>query len=156
MSESELLSKMADIELPAPPDWQPVLFVIITLTLLLAAGLIVWRSIRHNKTPTSHANIKQSDEVLEELRQQWSAGHITDREASYRLSTLLRLSLGLPQLSTACPANITNDAAVWEKTIRHLHYLRYGKTVQEKLSSEDFNNAGKWLLHAQGESQQSC
>jgi len=159
MNEAELLNKMADIELPAPPEWEPIIIAVsVTLLIVLAAAFIIRKNTRRNRKQDASlpVNIRHSNSVLEELEGQWSKGHITDREASYQLSTLLRLGLGLPQLSADCPADIASDAITWNKTIQLFNQLRYRKITATKLTVEDFNNVKKWLMRTASDGQPAC
>jgi len=159
MNESDILNKMADIEIPVPPDWQPVILAAsIVLVIGFAVCLIIWQNTRRNRKQdiSLPVNIRHSNRVLEELKDQWATGRITDREASYQLSTLLRLGLGLSQLSSDCPADITGDAITWKKTIRLFNQLRYRKITLTKLSQDEFDIVKKWLTHTAGEGQTAC
>jgi len=159
MNESDLLNKMADIELPAPPDWQPLIITVSAVMLIAVATILIIRHIsKSGKNPDDSppVNVRHSSVVFEDLKEQWSKGRITDREASYRLSTLLRLSLGLQQLDTACPPGLTNDAGTWENTIQLFNQLRYKQNTQATLSPDVFNHIKKWLMHASSDGQRAC
>lgn len=157
MKETDVLNKMADIELPAPPDWQPLIITtVIVLLLVLVATTIIRRVRSHVDNRLSSLSIKHRDKVLDTIREQWSAGRIDDREASYRLATLLRLGLGLPQLGTECPAALTNDADHWRKTIHRFNLLRYSKVPRKSLAQEDFDNVKQWIVHAPLARPQTC
>jgi len=151
MNETDLLTKIADIELPAPPDWWPVITGIVAVTLIIVIfGLLTWRIIKGSKKldDTSTFTIGHSHVLLERLQDEWSRGRISDREASYQLSTLLRLGLGLPQLTPHCPASLKTDTTVWEETIRIFNQLRYQKIPETRLAPDIFSNAKKWLMSA--------
>jgi len=159
MNESDLLNKMADIELPAPPDWQPFIIVAagVMLLIVLAVVLIARRIYKNNKTGTAESGIgRLGKKVLDEIEDQWSAGRIDDREASYRLATLLRLGLGLPQLNLACPSGLIDDTHTWEQTIQLFHQLRYRKITASRLSTDDFRNVRIWLTLTANNNQQPC
>ena len=152
MNEPGLLNKMADIELPAAPDWQPYIIVIAITLLIVFITVMIIRNMYKSKKQyaSSPADVKDGGSVLDEIEDQWSTGRIDDREASYRLSTLLRLGLGLPQLRPVCPADLIDDATAWEDTIQLFHQLRYKQTTQTRLSAEDFRYVKKWLMHTSG------
>jgi len=156
MNNVDVLSKMADIELPAPPDWHLAVIFAATLLIVLVAIPIMWHSSRRIRKHGGAPAIMHSDKVLEEIKTRWSNNRITDREASYQLSTLLRLGLGLPQLNDTCPAGLTEDAATWEKTITLFNQLRYKKNTAVKLSPDDFKNVKKWLMHTAANNRPPC
>jgi hypothetical protein len=157
MNDPDVLNKMADIELPAPPDWRPVIIIGITSLIVLVAILRMWYSRRRiQKRHNPHTDIMQSGRVLEEIKNLWSAGRISDREASYRLTTLLRLELGLAQLPVTCPAELANDSTDWESTIQLFNQLRYKKTATMKLSAEEFNFVKRLLKHSGDAGRQPC
>lgn len=148
MSETDLLNKMADIELPAPPDWTPVIIGVTVATLIiLFIGVLAWRVIKANKRldDTSVITIEHGQILLDQLKEKWQQGRISDREASYQLSTLLRLGLGLPQLTPHCPASLKTDTTAWEETIRIFNQLRYKKIPQTRLTPDIFKKVKEWL-----------
>lgn len=149
MNDAETLSRLADIELPAAPDWQPLVIAaaaIITLMVILIAARLVWRSRkrrggdRQTATPLVMAQAR-----LEQTRRDWQAGAIDDREAAYRLATLLRLGFGLPQLLHERPAHPPVAPSEWREITQLLERLRYQQTSQEHLSPEMFQRLGCWL-----------
>ena len=157
MNDPDVLNKMADIELPAPPDWRPVIIIGITSLIVLVAILRMWYSHRRiQKRHNTCSDIVEGNRVLEEIKERWSAGRISDREASYRLTTLLRLELGLAQLPVTCPAELGNDSTDWERTIQLFNQLRYKKTSTLKLSADEFNFVNRWLKHSDAAGQQPC
>lgn len=159
MNEADLLNGMADIELPAPPDWSPVIIgIIVAALIILFIGLITWRTIKANKKlgDTAIVSIEHSQLLLDQLQDKWQQGRISDREATYQLSTLLRLGLGLPQLTPRCPASLKPDTAAWEETIRIFNRLRYKKTPRTRLTPDIFTNTKKWLTSTAGNHQQPC
>lgn len=149
MNDAETLSRLADIELPAAPNWQPLVItvaVIATLTAILIAARLVWRSRRRRADDRQTATpLAMAQTRLEQTRRNWQAGEIDDREAAYRLATLLRLGLGLPQLPHEHPAHIPVAPSEWREITQLLERLRYQQSSQERLSPEMFQHLGRWL-----------
>ncbi|MFZ5593640.1 MAG: DUF4381 family protein [Pseudomonadota bacterium] len=153
MNDTETLSRLADIELPAAPDWQPLVIAaaIITLIVILIAARLVWRSRKRgggDRQTVTHLVMAQAR--LEQTHRDWQTGKIDDREAAYRLATLLRLGLGLSQLPHERPAHIPVASSEWREITQLLERLRYQQTSQERLSPEIFQRLGCWLA-ARGE-----
>ena len=155
----EILSRLADIELPAPPNWQPLLIaggaIIIALMLIVLTRLYI----RHKKKSSSDTGLHLDPALaahlqLQQLIHDWQSHAINDREAAYRLVTLLRLGLGLPQLTHTCPPHIAADQQAWQETVALCTHLRYQPAPITPLSLETFQRAGQWLLktsaHDQG------
>ncbi|MCC6303166.1 MAG: DUF4381 family protein [Gammaproteobacteria bacterium] len=144
MNPTDPLAALADIETPAPPDWAP-LIAIAALTLAIAAALLIFYirtrgRPRHAAPSTAHEALAR----IEGLQREWEAGETDARTAAYRLATLLRLGLGLPQLRPATPpAGL--DAAEWRETLTFLHGLRYAPAPVSALSPELFARARRWL-----------
>ena len=153
MNDLDVLNKMADIELPAPPDWLPVIYTAMILLIVFAAILFIFTRFGRRRHGIIAVN-KPGNKVLEEIEGRWSTGRISDREASYQLATLLRLGLDLPQLNTTCPAGVTAETATWEKTIRLFDQLRYKKVPAVKLSTDEFNHVRRWLSRPEDAGQQ--
>lgn len=150
MNEGVALKQLADI-LPPPapgPGWiLPVIAVAVTLA---AALILVWfvkrRRSLHAALPASEARQR-----LTALRSAWQDRRISDREAAYRLATLLRLGLGLPQLAPQRRPPAVDDAASWYETLTQLHALRYRDQAPTTLSPQCFDYAEHWLTVAQSE-----
>ena len=147
----EILSRLADIELPAPPDWQPLLItggaIIIALMLIAFTRLYI----RHIKKIPADIGTRLDPALaarlqLQQLVHDWQSRTISDREAAYRLTTLLRLGLGLPQLTHACPPHIAADQHAWQDTVRLCSNLRYQETSAIRLTPEIFQRAEQWLI----------
>ncbi len=150
-NNSEVLSRLADIELPAPPDWQPLLITggVITIALLLIVFIRLY--IQRRKKISAYNN-KLSDPALtarlklQQLINDWQSHTVNDREAAYRLTTLLRLGLGLPQLTPICPPHIAADQRAWQETVSLCTNLRYQKIPGTHLSLEVFQRVEQWLI----------
>ncbi len=98
------ISRLADIELPGPPDWQPVLTAL-GAAVVLAPAIVwltwhLWRRVHRRGAAPAAARAAAR---LDALRRRWEGGEMDDREASYRLAALLRLGLGLDQLDGTAP-----------------------------------------------------
>lgn len=151
MNPTDPLAALADIELPAPPDWRPVIaFTVLALmliaTLSIRALLIRRRRSRRDTVPSA-PQTRLSHEArtrLARLRQEWEAGAIDARTVAYQLAVLLRLGLGLPQLRPAAPPP-EMDAAEWRETLAVLQSLRYTPAPTAALTPEIFSRADRWL-----------
>jgi hypothetical protein len=143
----DTLSKLADIELPAPPHWRPwltglaVAFAAITAAAWL--GLTLWRRRRTAAVSAPQRALMQIDRLL----QDWRRGHLDDRAASYHLAALLRLGLGLAQLDVHCPAAVP-DKRQWGRTVAALQRQRYEAAPTAALQEEEFARAKAWIAAA--------
>lgn len=143
------LSRLADIDLPGPPDWQPVLTALGAAVVLAPAMVWVtwhlWRRVpRRGAAPAA----ERAAARLDALRRRWEGGEIDDREASYRLAALLRLGLGMDQLDGHCPPALTADRTQWAKTVAALGRLRYEPSPAARLQAEDFARIKTWVTAA--------
>jgi hypothetical protein len=154
---ADTLAALADIELPAPPDWRPAIILATALLLCAAGALIIYMRARTRRAAPSPAAAAGTGEAvsraalaqLERLRRESSSGAIDARAAAYRLGTLLRLGLGLPQLHAAAPpAGL--DGNEWRETLTLLHALRYAPASAQALTPEVFARAQRWLNDRQG------
>jgi hypothetical protein len=150
MKEGVALSQLADI-LPPPapggPDWMLLVLVGI-ICCVLAAALLVWfRKKRLSKQLNLPA--REARRRLAALRSAWQSHTLSDREAAYRLATLLRLGLALPQLNTQVPPSMVEDHTSWRETLEQLHALRYRDEAGLSLSSQCFEYTARWLAAAQ-------
>lgn len=139
------LNRLADIDLPAPPDWQPLLTAL-GAAIVLAAALawLAWRLWRHPGAPPPRQAAAQIDAV----RRRWETGQIDDREASYRLASAIRLGLGMDQLDEHCPPALAAQAAQWRTIMTRLTALRYEPRPAARLRAEDFADLKTWLSAA--------
>lgn len=149
MKEDVALQQLADVLPPPAPDGYWMLPVIVLVIALAAAG--VWWWTRRRRTAGSDAPACEARRRLRELRSAWQAQAVPDREAAYRLATLLRLGLRLPQLSTELRPTMISDPSAWERTLAELHVLRYRHAVGSALSIQCFDHADEWLAAAQRE-----
>jgi hypothetical protein len=150
VNPTDPLAALADIELPAPPDWGPVIaFSALALVFIAAVSvraLLIWRrrSRRDTVPPVPPRLTDEAQTRLARLREEWDAGAIDARTAAYRLAVLLRLGLGLPQLRPAAPPR-GMDAAEWRETLAVLQSLRYTPAPRAALTPEIFRRADRWL-----------
>ncbi len=151
MNHSEILGRLADIELPAPPDWQPLLITGGVIIIVLMLAVLLRLTIRRRKKISAYNN--RNSEVtltarlkLQQLINDWQSHTVNDREAAYRLTTLLRLGLGLPQLTHICPPHIAADQRAWQETVSLCTNLRYQKKPVTHLSLEVFQRVEQWLI----------
>ena len=147
----EILNHLADIELPAPPDWQPLLIaggaIIIALMLIVLTRIYIRHRKKSSSDTGSHLDPALAAHLqLQQLIHDWQSHIINDRETAYRLTTLLRLGLRLPQLTSDCPPHITSDQQAWQETVMICTRLRYQQASVTRLSPEIFQYAEQWLL----------
>jgi hypothetical protein len=149
MKEGVALSQLADI-LPPPapvgPDWL-LLGTIGGICALMVAALLWF--IKKHYSPRSNSPAREARLRLATLRSTWQSHSITDREAAYRLATLLRLGLAVPQLSMQQHPRVVENDAAWRETLEQLHALRYRDQPGLSLSSQCFDHAEHWLAAAQ-------
>lgn len=148
------LSRLADIELPPVAPWalyEGVATVFgLALILALLGGLIgygIGKRLRRPRLGMAAATtptpiIDDALMRLDALTAAWQAGNIKEREAAYRLVTLLRLGLGLPQLPPKAPAGIPQ--AAWESLLDHCSALRY-RPGAAGLDAQMFSQVRAWL-----------
>jgi type II secretory pathway pseudopilin PulG len=149
MKEGVALEQLADILPPPAPggaDW--VLLVMAIVIVSVAALGLLWfvkrRRARQQDVPTHEAQQR-----LKALRAAWQARTLSDREAAYRLATVLRLGLSLPQLAPHARPAAVDDAAAWHDTLKELQTLRYRNQSSATLSPRCFDRAALWLAAAQ-------
>ena len=149
MKEGVALSQLADI-LPPPPPGGPgwlLLSLIGLACLVVVIGLLWFMKKRH--APRGVSSSREARQKLAALHSAWQSHAVSDREAAYRLATLLRLGLALPQLDTLKPPSVVEDGMAWRETLRQLHTLRYRQQTGSVLSSQCFEHAKRWLTVAQ-------
>jgi len=149
MKEGVALSQLADI-LPPPapggPNW--ILLSIIGIFCLVIMAALVWFWKKHH-SQRKNSTAREARRRLAALRSAWQSHTLSDRETAYRLATLLRLGLTLPQLNTQDRPNMVEDDTAWRETLELLHALRYRDQAGLSLSSQCFEHAALWLAAAQ-------
>lgn len=142
------LARLADIELPAPPHWQPwitgMAAALTVIAVVSGLGAYLWRRQRAATVSPQRQALSQLDALLND----WRSGRLDDREASYRLAALLRLGLGLDQLGVHCPAALADDKQQWGRTVTALQRLRYEKAPNTPLQEEEFAHVKAWIAAA--------
>ena len=143
MQDTEaLLGRMADIEMPPPPDWTWLwaTLLIAVLTALLAWW---WRRPRARKQAAPPPPPDACSE-LDRLQARWRARELTDRETAYRLAVILRLGLALPRLSPQCPAPLRHEEDAWRETVALLQHARYRRDAAP-IDPRLFERVRRWL-----------
>lgn len=145
---SDPLSRLADIDLPAPPDWQPLLLAVGLTVVLLPLSLWLGRRLWHRWRERRMSAAQQALREIDPLLCHWQRREIDDREAGYRLAALLRLGLGMDQVDEHCPPPLSRHRAQWGETIGTLQRVRYQATPSSRLRPEDFMRVRQWLTAA--------
>ena len=122
--------------------------MLLGIVCLLVAVVGLWfmrkRLLRKTSSPAREAQRR-----IKALSTAWQTHKLSDREAAYRLATLLRLGLALPQLNTQVPPSMVEDHTSWRETLEQLHALRYRDEAGLSLSSQCFEYTARWLAAAQ-------
>jgi hypothetical protein len=141
----QLSERMGGVEMPPAPDWWPLVW---TVTGLVVATLIITWLLRRQRKTTTTAN-SEALTRLAQLQQAWDGGELEPRRAAYQLATLLRLGLGLNQLSPTPPQELSEQQAQWRETVELLQQLRYQSpshhTSQARLTQQTFGQIQDWL-----------
>lgn len=149
MKPDVALQQLADVLPPPAPGWGwAISAAIVAILLTIAAS---WWWMRRRRRPDRDIPARAARLRLRALRIAWQSRAVDDREAAYRLATLLRLGLGLPQLTSPLrPAAIT-DARDWDRVLGELDRLRYRDDAGSALSPDCFDRAERWLAAPQRE-----
>ncbi len=148
MNSDDTLQRLADIIPPAPPAATPWwLWLLAALAFIAIAALVAgWIDRRRHRRATPADDLRgDALAALNVLRQTWEAKQIDDRDAAYRLATVLRRGLGLAQLSDDHPPAVVNDAPLWRDTLQQLNRQRYRPRREQPLPPELFEHARRWL-----------
>jgi len=147
MNNAELLNSIADIELPAPPNWQPAILIGIIIFILLFLMLLILQQrskLIKNKIYKHHQH--SALEQLEKIQQHWKIKSINNRETAYQLAAVLRLGLKLEQLqANACPNILIAQRTTWHDTVTQLNKLRYQSHQKDEIESHTFAHIQHWL-----------
>lgn len=154
----EITQQLADVELPPAPDWQPLIIAVtvVVVAILLAVGVVYLRSRRKGSNKVSDAG-RDALHQLQLLRQEWQQNEVDDHDAAYRLATLLRLGLGLKQLTDTPPPAIMNEQPQWQQILQQLTLLRYQRrnepqhSIEPRHSGECRNDEGVCPPEGSGE-----
>jgi len=147
INQALILDRLADVQLPAEPVLWP-LFVFIGTALTITA--LIYLRYRRQPSPATepNSNAQQALERLTIVESAWTNGDIDAREAAYRLSTLLRLGLNLPQLNHRRPPAVDNNQ-VWQQTLTLFNQLRYQPHTAQQLTNHTFEQLRLWLSTSQ-------
>lgn len=144
MNDDHGLATLADIVLPPSPDWQPMwltmTFALVVTALMIASFWVYQRS----RKMTNHGIPPTPLHTLAKIEQQWHAGSLTPRETAYRLATVLRLGMGMPQLTCHPPASLADQQSRWETLIHELDRIRYAP-LTSPLDEQWFEWVREWL-----------
>ena len=150
MTHEDMINRLADIVPPAPPEWQTWV-ISIAIGLGVCAGVWsiyrYWRS-RHHTHDRTTPSPADAQTKLAELAALWQTGALTDREAAYRLATVLRLGLGLSQLAPQIEHPAVTNRTSWTEALTLLQQLRYQHEAHHRLTPAIFDNAAAWLAAA--------
>ncbi len=141
-----MLARLADVQLPPEPVlWPAFVFTGVALIIIVFIYLS-YRRRQLSPTVKPESNAQQALERLSIIETAWSNGEIDARETAYRLSTLLRLGLNLPQLNHHCPPNLAHSKQTWQQTLTLFNQLRYQPhTTTQPLSRDTFAQLRLWL-----------
>jgi hypothetical protein len=121
------------------------------LLLAIPAGCLAWYRRRLRRPPSpipAPPPAREATQRLAGLRTEWETGATSEREAAYRLCTLLRNGLALRALDPeAPPAGLDIDA--WREWLAALSRARY-QTGGASLTTARFDTARAWLEREQG------
>lgn len=149
MSDMPLIEQLADIELPPAPSWAEFWLIgaiVATGLALILAGVFFSRYRRSRSSPAfSYAIIAQHK--LASLRDKWRTQQMSEREIAFHLATLLRLGLGITQLSDQRPTSLAIKEDQWLDILQMLNELRYSPQPSPgvSLSDDAFNLINTWL-----------
>lgn len=148
------LGQLADVDMPLPPDWTPWLVALAGMTLL---GLLITWTVVHYKRRSRASLARQTptanpEQELERLLAQWQSNDIPPRELAYRLATLLRLALRLPQLEAQPPEHIVSHRERWPELINELAALRYRGAAEHTLRPEWLTLVRTWMQESRARS----
>lgn len=144
------LAGLADIEVLAPAPLMDAAATLLLAALLLAilAGSLGWyryrRRLRRPSPPgPTLPPAREAAQRLAGLQAEWEAGVTSDRDAAYRLCTLLRNGFALRALDPAAPpAGL--DADAWRQALDTLRRARYQASAAP-LTAASFASAHAWL-----------
>ncbi len=146
MNQNIPFNMLADIELPNEPNgYNDIIFIIIASGLLLT--LITWRIIKRKPSPQATSETMNAEQALNEVIAQHQSTSINQREAAFRIATVLRLSLNLPQLTLQAPDTLQHEQTLWHKTIQQLEQLRYQHRCDTPLSPELIQQVRRWIQY---------
>ena len=149
VNHAPILDRLADVQLPAEPSLWPAITIISAI--VITVGLVYLHFHHRQASPTTNTsnNAQQALERLTIVEKAWADGEIDARETAYRLNTLLRLGLNLPQLNHHCPAALADHHHAWQQTQQLFNQLRYQPHTAQPLNSSTFGQVRLWLSSSQ-------
>jgi len=147
INNAAFFDRLADVQLPTEPNLWPVLATAAAVTIAIIALITLgYRRYAQTTTPAPASDITQQALTrLNAIEQAWLANDINTRETVYQLSTVLRLGLGLSQLTAHCPPSLGDQQPQWQQTIAHFEQLRYQPTATQRLEQTTFTELRRWL-----------
>jgi len=108
MKDSDVIARLADIQPPPAPDsgtWVVAILIVAVILAVTSIYLYRYRKTRRGTVPASQSVRAAALARLGQLEQEWQTRRIDDRQAAFRLATLLRLGLGETQWSATVGAS---------------------------------------------------
>ncbi len=140
--------ELADIDLPAAPDWGPLYLVIaLLLAVTILATALQLRHRRRQLTPHTVGDEGRHHALarLAELESNWRNHSCDPQTLGFRLATTLRLGLKLNRLDPEPPL-ATIDKAAWQQLYQRLYQLRYGYPADAGLIDQElFEQIGRYI-----------
>jgi len=149
INHAPILNRLADVQLPAEPSLWPAITIISAIVIAVGLLYLRFRRCQTSSTTETSNNAQQALERLTIVEKAWSNGEINARETAYRLNTLLRLGLNLPQLTHHCPAALADHHHAWQQTQQLFNQLRYQPHTAQPLNSSTFDQIRLWLTASQ-------
>ncbi|MCF6324964.1 MAG: hypothetical protein L3J89_11700 [Gammaproteobacteria bacterium] len=140
-----ILDRLADVQLPAEPMLWPIFVFIVVMLIIIALIYLGYRRYQSPPPAQPDSHAQQALEKLTIVESAWANNEIDAREAAYRLSTLLRLGLNLPQLNHHCPSALADSSQAWQQTLALFNQQRYQPATTPLLTSNTFDQLRQWL-----------
>jgi len=149
VNHAPILDRLADVQLPAEPSLWPAITIISAIMITVGLVYLHFRRRQASSTTDTSSNAQQALERLTIVEKAWADGEIDARETAFRLNTLLRLGLNLPQLNHHCPAALADHHHAWQQTHQLFNQLRYQPHTTQPLNSSTFDQVRLWLTTSQ-------
>ena len=145
---TDILSRLADVEPPLPPDYRAWYIATAIALLIAATALLTWRFHGRLKSKTcKEENIDSANAISELTKLLTTRSSLDSRLFAYRLATVLRLGLHLQQLTRECPDCIHVAREQWPQIVATLQQLRYSSQCATKLDDDAIETIRTWLTH---------
>jgi len=137
-----MLENIADIQLPDPPDWSPIISLV-TITLLILVFLVIIYFSKRRIKPTYNPINKTFLTRLEEIEQAWKTDAQLQRDCAYELAGLLQQALATNELKLIVPPALSNTVAEqhWATLVKWLNTYRYAPVNNEPVNQAIFNSS---------------